>query len=78
VKKFDSKTYAQKMISLQKDVLKMGLERAGQFRLPFSQYIARLIEKDYRTGERVITIVAKESTEYRKFRDELSQADRTK
>lgn len=57
----------RKMVSLPPEVLDMGLERAKQFRLPFSQYIASLIEQDYRSGQRTIMIVAEETPQYRKF-----------
>lgn len=59
--------HIRKTISLPKEILEMGKERARQFRLPFSQHLARLIEDDYRSGKKVIMIVSEESAQYRKF-----------
>ena len=38
--------YVRKTISLPKDILETGKERARQFRLAFSRHLARLIEED--------------------------------
>jgi 4-hydroxyphenylpyruvate dioxygenase-like putative hemolysin len=56
------------MVSLSKDIAEMGMERARQFRMPFSRHIARLNEEDYRSGRSTIVIQAEETPEYREFR----------
>jgi hypothetical protein len=38
--------FVRKTVSLPKDILEMGKERARQFRLAFSRHLARLIEED--------------------------------
>lgn len=67
VRIFPGMPHIRKTVSLSKEVIDMAKERARQFRLPFSQHIARLIEEDYRSGKKVIMIVSEESPRYRKF-----------
>jgi L-lysine 2,3-aminomutase len=43
-------TYVRKTISLPKDILETGKERARQFRLAVSRHLARLIEEDNPTN----------------------------
>ena len=53
--------YTRTTISLPADILKAGQERAAEFRLSFSDYLARLIDLDRRGGRRILTIVATEA-----------------
>lgn len=57
----------RKTICLSKEILEMAKERASQFKIPFSQHLARLIEEDYRSGKKIIVIRAEETPRYRKF-----------
>lgn len=63
----DMPKHVAKMISLPAEVVAMGKERARQFRIPFSQHVARLIREDYESGKQTIMIVAEASPRYRKF-----------
>jgi len=55
------KKYAPVTISLRDDVLAMCDVRAALFQLSRSRYLSSLIERDYRSGEKRIVIVAQES-----------------
>jgi hypothetical protein len=50
--------HAVKTLSLRHETLRKGMERAELFKLPFSHYVAQLIERDYASGSRRIVIVA--------------------
>jgi hypothetical protein len=62
-----SKKYVRKMISLPEETWRRGAERAELFNIKFSPYLANLIQEDYRSGRRMMTIVAEDSPKDRKF-----------
>jgi hypothetical protein len=53
--------YVRKMVSMPEETVSKGKKRASQFKLPFSRYVADLIERDYRSGERMIMIMVDET-----------------
>ncbi len=57
-------SYTRTTISIPKHVLTLGQKRAAEFRMSFSDYIARLIDRDAREGSKTITIVSEDAGHY--------------
>jgi hypothetical protein len=50
--------YTRTTISIPEHLLTLGQNRAGQFRLSFSEYLTRLIEEEARLKRTTLTLVA--------------------
>lgn len=56
--------YTRTTISIPEHVLEIGQERAAQFRLSFSDYLARLVEEESKSRRKTLTILAEDPAHY--------------